>query len=302
MDPELVAIIEEYCRAHGLNVPPPEIMSDLVIGVGSTMDGLLSTLGAAANLGDPTDNADAQFGQAERDAGLLDAETKFPANEEQSAQLLQTLPQTAAGVAGAVGGVFSGLLQGLAQIPQQVAQGATQALQASLGALQQGIDPGADLTVDPLSDDLGDDLGDGLGWTGDDDAVDSGGGLGNIEGTAPTGYLGPPPSPSPATAPASAQPTAAPAVGASPAPTGPRGGMSAMPLMPPGAMYGGNADSEAKTDTKRVVAPSVKNGAPVQGRITAPAPPPVTKRIDGKPVATRRVVAPGRATDDEPDR
>ncbi|HTN87143.1 MAG TPA: hypothetical protein VL242_25765 [Sorangium sp.] len=93
-----------------------------------------------------------------------------------------------------------------------------------------------------------------------------------------------------------------PAAGAPPAPTGPRGGMGAVPLMPPGGMYGTHPDGETKTDTKRVVAPSVRNGAPVQGRITAPPPPPVTKRVDGKPVATRRIAVPGRPTDDEPDR
>jgi len=64
-----------------------------------------------------------------------------------------------------------------------------------------------------------------------------------------------------------------------------------MPMMPPGAMQGaGGAGSDAKPDTKRIVAPAVKNGAPVQGRITTPAAnPEVTKRVDGKPIASRRI-------------
>lgn len=63
-------------------------------------------------------------------------------------------------------------------------------------------------------------------------------------------------------------------------------------MVPPGGMHGaGGTGSEAKPDTKRIVAPTVKNGAPVQGRITTPPPTPaVIKRVDGKPVATRRIL------------
>jgi hypothetical protein len=68
--------------------------------------------------------------------------------------------------------------------------------------------------------------------------------------------------------------------------------MGAMPMMPPGAMQGaGGAGSDAKPDTKRIVGPIVRNGAPVQGRITAaPLMPAVIKHVDGKPVATRRIL------------
>ena len=71
-------------------------------------------------------------------------------------------------------------------------------------------------------------------------------------------------------------------------------------MMPPGVMGGAGASSDAKTDTKRVVGPTVKNGAPVQGRITTPpTAAEVIKRIEGKPVAARRILAPDRKADDE---
>ena len=79
--------------------------------------------------------------------------------------------------------------------------------------------------------------------------------------------------------------------------------MGAMPMMPPGAMHGaGGGGKDEKPDTKRIVAPSVKNGAPVQGRITSPqTTPEVVKRIAGKPVASRRMVAPDDKRDDDED-
>ena len=76
-----------------------------------------------------------------------------------------------------------------------------------------------------------------------------------------------------------------------------------MPMVPPGAMHGaGGAETDAKADTKRVSVPPVKNGAPVQGRITTPPPTPhVTKKVDGKPVATRRIIAPNsKSAGEEP--
>jgi hypothetical protein len=46
----------------------------------------------------------------------------------------------------------------------------------------------------------------------------------------------------------------------------------------------------------------VKNGAPVQGRITTPPPTPeVIKRVDGKPVATRRILLPEHKRDNGAD-
>jgi hypothetical protein len=68
-------------------------------------------------------------------------------------------------------------------------------------------------------------------------------------------------------------------------------------MMPPGGMAGAGGGAQGKDDkaeTKRVSVPSVKNGAPVQGRISTPPPaaPTVTKNVDGKPVQTRRIVVP----------
>jgi hypothetical protein len=79
--------------------------------------------------------------------------------------------------------------------------------------------------------------------------------------------------------------------------------MGGMPMMPPGAMAGaGGAGSDSKPETKRVVTPSVKNGAPVQGRIVAPpSAPEVVKRVAGKPVASRRILAPDQKPDDDED-
>jgi hypothetical protein len=79
--------------------------------------------------------------------------------------------------------------------------------------------------------------------------------------------------------------------------------MGGMPMMPPGAMGGAGAGgSDSKADTKRVVPPSVKNGAPVQGRIAKPqTAPEVVKRVAGKPIASRRILAPDDKRDDDED-
>jgi hypothetical protein len=76
--------------------------------------------------------------------------------------------------------------------------------------------------------------------------------------------------------------------------------MAGLPLIPPGAMHPAAAgDKDAKTETKRVSVPTVRNGAPIQGRLVPPpVPPPAAStaltRVEGKPVATKRVVAPAR--------
>jgi hypothetical protein len=79
--------------------------------------------------------------------------------------------------------------------------------------------------------------------------------------------------------------------------------MGAVPMVPPGAMHGAaGTASDAKPDTKRIVAPRVKNGGPVQGRITAPPPAPeVVKRVEGKPIASRRILLPDHKRDDDTD-
>ncbi len=235
------------------------------------------------------------------------------AGVDQNAAMAQQLPQAASSIAGAVSGALGGALQPLAQIPQQVAQGAQQALQAGMGLFQQSAGRVGDASLaDSL---LGEfdgapDYLDGAG-AGDDFGVLGGGDLGGTEsggggfgggfvgGTAPTSLLGPPPVPSASTAPSSSPvahitPPSAP----SPAHPGPAG-MAGMPMVPPGAMGGATgAEKDAKADTRRVSVPPVRNGAPVQGRLTTPPVlPPVTKKVDGTPVVTRRVVVPGSKPD-----
>lgn len=331
----LNADVDQYLRAAALNTPPPTIVSDpLVIGA-TPIEQLLRVLGIAANLGDPADNAKSAEQHAERDHKTTEAAQKFAAQDEaaaaelaaisgdpfvaataaagpaagaapadQAAAMSQQIPQMAASIAGALAGALGGALQPLAQIPQQAAQGAQQAMQTGMGLLQQAVGSSATPFDDaslaaPLADEFaagaGDlaDLGE-LGGGGAGDLAAAGGGLG---GTAPMSYLGPPPVPSASTAPSSAPIT--PIAPPSAPTTGPAGtaGMAGMPMVPPGAMAGaaGN-EKDAKPDTKRVSVPPVRNGAPVQGRLTIPpTAPTVTKSVDGKPVITRRILAPGGA-------
>lgn len=288
MSGELRASPTGYAAAAAANPPPPPILPTPTAGPGSIVDNLLATLGTAANLGVPADYLDAQAGQADRAAKAADAEAKFPANEDDSAaqlaaladpnQMGQQLPQLAAGIAGALAGAFGGALQPLSQAPQQAAQAGEQAMQAGLGGLQQAsvTDP------DPVADDVFTD------YDVPDEITSTSDGFtgGDSGGTMPTAVLGPPAVPSAATVPASSSlPTVTPKPPE--APTAPKPATGAMPMMPPGGMpVSGGTPGEPKPDTKRVVVPSVRNGAPVQGRITT-APPEVTKRLTGKPVATR---------------
>jgi hypothetical protein len=306
---ELVAIIENYARAHGLP-PPPPITPDSVAQPSSIIDYILTLLGLAANTGDPADNTGAQTGYAERDAKTADAMAKFPANEEQSSaqlagvgqegQMAQQVPQMASGVAQAVSGALGGALQPLSQIPQQVGQVGQQAMQMGMGALQHGAGSAAAASEAVPGEVLG--AGAGLGAAGADLAGAAGGaGAAGLGATAPTAMLGPPPAPSAGTVPMSS-PSPPPVPPNAPEPAAaPRGGMGAMPMVPPGAMHGAGATgSDAKPDTKRVVPPSVKNGAPVQGRISAPpSTAEITKRVEGKPVASRRILLPDQKPDDD---
>lgn len=285
-----------WSNAGAQNGPAPVIAPAQVAGVRSAIDQLLAALGIASNSGIPADNLDAATDQAARDIGITDAQGNFPANDQQSAQLLQSLPQLLAGAAGAFGGALTGALQPFAQLAQQGAQAAQQGLQAALGAAQQ-----AATSSDGIDDDLPDDLDDtATGW---DDGAGGGAGEGGVGGfgeTAPASTLGPPPTPSAATYPASAPPTPA-GPPSQPSPSAmSRTPMGPMPMMPPGAVGGNGPSNDTKPDTKRIMAPTVRNGAPVQGRITTPPPAPVvTKHVQGKPVATRRILVP---EPDEPQR
>lgn len=311
-DDELRIILDQLSQLLGIP-PPPVITPDPLASGHSNISQLLRALGAAANAGDAEDNGEAQAGHDERDAKVADALAKFPANEDDAAaqlagvggsgqmsQMLQQMPQMASGIAGGIAGALGGMLQPFSQISQQLAQAGQQAMQAGMGMVQQGA--GAGTGAAERAELLGadDELGaGGGGFSGGagGGGSDSGGGF---EGTAPTAMLGPPPTPSAGTVPASSQTTSLPAASAPEPSAAPRGAMGgAMPMMPPGAMHGGGGTgNDAKPDTKRIVGPTVKNGAPVQGRITTPPPlPSVTKHVDGKPVAARRILL----SDDKPD-
>ncbi|WP_231513408.1 hypothetical protein [Mycobacterium paragordonae] len=310
-DDQLRIILGQLSQLLGIP-PPPMITPDQLATGASSISQLLRALGAAANAGDAGDYGEALAGHDEREAKTSDALAKFPANEEQAAaqlagvggsgemsQMLQQMPQMASGIAGGIAGVLGGVLQPLSQIPQQLAQAGQQAMQAGMGMMQHGA--GA---AEEAPEELGGADGEIGGGGGEFAGAGGGGGVsggGGVEGTTPTAMLGPPPTPSAGTVPASSQATtSAPAAAPDPAPAQ-RGTMGAMPMMPPGGMQGaGGASGETKPDTKRIVGPTVKNGAPVQGRITVPPPAPaVTKHVDGKPVATRRIALPEVKRDDE---
>jgi hypothetical protein len=296
---ELLFEAWQYLQAHGYNVPPPPIVSDDTVAPSSMTDWLMNVVTMAANGGDPVASAAAQTGQAGREGLVDDALAKFPANEEQSAaQLagmggqdptsqLSGLTQSATGIGQGIAGALSGLLQPLSQLAQQLPQLAEQALQTGVGALQ-GVG-GAASTTGEVPGEL---LGEGLDGAGELAGAAGGAGAG-LAGTMPASMLGPPPTPSAGTVPASS-PTTPPLPAATPESAGaPRGGLAGMPIMPPGAMAGSATSGEAKPDTKRVVPPPVKNGAPVQGRISVPPnAPEVIKQLQGKPIATRRILGP----------
>ncbi len=310
---QLNANAGQYQAANGMNLAPPPISSDPLVAGVTPIEQLLRVLGLAANLGDPTDSSESIEEHAKRDSKTAEAAAKFPAQDEQASaemkgvtgqgqadQMAQQLPQMASQLAGALAGAMGGALQPLAQLPQQLAQGAQQAMQTGMGMMQQAGGASAQLDKTSLTDPALGDFGESLGEMGSGGGG-SGGGGGGIGGTTPTAMLGPPPVPSAGTSPSSANTVTPPPRVAAPAST-PSGGMGGMPMIPPGAMHGAaGTEKDAKTDTKRVSVPTVKNGAPVQGRITAPPPasPQVTKKVDGKPVATRRILLPDSKPTDE---
>lgn len=309
-DGQFTADTDGYRQAAALNVAPPPITSDPVIGWATPIEQLLGVLGLAANAGDIADDAENRGEHAVRDAEALAAADTFAAQDQQAATALTgQLPQLAAGIAGSLAGAFG-------QLPQQAAGGVMQALQAAAGLAQGiaspiGVDAGAS-TGDGLDDleglgdfdDLGDldDFGD-LDEPGENLGGDGGPAVGGAlgpglgtgwPGSTPTGApagglpgqrLGPPPVPSAATAPASlaAAPVLSPA--SPPQPVSPGGGM--VPLVPPGAMNAAaGAGTESRADTKRVSAPQVRNGAPVQGRLSVPEQPAVCKP-EARPLTVR---------------
>lgn len=295
MDPEQLQIVLSQL-AHALGMPPPPPLTPDQIASGtSLMSQLLATLGLAGNAGDPTDLAAAQQGYAKRGEKTGDAMAKFPAGEQDSSKELEQLMGTVQQMPQQVMQTFSSLVSGLSQPINQAMQQASQItsqLTSSLGKAGQGTGLAGELPADALGDTLG--AGGGALGAG-------GGGAGLAGATVPAGNLGPPPTPSAGTYPASSPIPPATPPSVPDAASGARGQMGGMPMMPPGAAGGAGAGgSDSKADTKRIVSPSVKNGAPVQGRITTPqAAPEVVKRVAGKPVASRRILIPDDKRDDQ---
>jgi hypothetical protein len=289
-----------YGRAAGENGAPPTITSDHLVAGLTPVEQLLRVLGLAANADDSGDTADSVAAQAERDIQMIADAEAFAAEDRQASaamtgvegpdqvtQMAQQIPQLISGIAGAITGALGGALQPLVQIPQQLAQAATQTGTA--------VSPDMDAAETPLMDDFGADFGADLGADFGADfggGSGGGGGAGGFGGTAPTALLGPPPIPSASTAPAAAPAIPMPATSTPSAAPSAAGGMSGVPMIPPGAMQGGaTGDRDTKSDTKRVSVPPVPNGSPVQGRLTAPQiTPAVTTTIEGKPVATKRII------------
>jgi hypothetical protein len=308
-----------YRQAAEMNPPPPAIGSDPLVAGLTPTEQLLRVLGLAANADDPQDSADSIAGQAERDAQAIQAAEGFAAQDQQAAsevngvaaqsqtaQIAQQIPQMISGIAGAIAGALGGALQPLIQVPQQIAQAATQ---TGMGMYQAA--GGSDVPIDDLSatdtalaEDLGADPGVSGGTAIGDGVTDAGdiggpGAPGGFAATAPTGLL--PPIPSAGTTPASAPALPVSPPRASPASAAPAGGMAGVPMVPPGAMQG-TGEKDIKTDTKRVSVPTMRNGSPVQGRITAPPlGPTVIKKVEGKPVATKRILTPDSAEAPDPD-
>ena len=308
----LNADVATYGQASAADSPPPAITSDPLVEGGTPVEQLLRALGLAANSGDLLDDAAGFDEYAARDAAMADAAEGF-ANQDSASgtemsqlpQEMSQLPQMVAGIAGAVAGAIGGALQPVMQVPAQIAQGAGQALQAgtSLVSGYRGEDPafGSDedsgLTLSDGSDGVGG-VSDDLEPIGDPSALsatESGG------ATSPMAVLGPAPIPPATTTPASASPLSTRAASIAPTTTGGAGGMAGMPMIPPGPLSAAAtpaSNNATQPETKRVSAPAVSNGAPVQGRITGPPAGPLAPRtLEGRPVEARRIVVP--ATPDE---
>lgn len=271
----LRADVEGYSLARTQDLAPSAIVSDPLVDGASPIEQMLRVLGLASNSGDSQDYADSAEEHARRQAITGDAADGFAAQDDgAAAQFAQQLPGMAAGVAAAVAGALGAALQSVGALPQQ-------AMQAGVG-LAGHLDGGSP-TAEPPAMDADTDIAEfdepvmpaiaGLG------AGLGSGAAGPVPGgTSPAALPGPPAVPSAATSPASAAPGRAPAVAAGlPAPA-PSAGMAGIPFIPPGsgrATAGSDAKpdtrSDTSADTKRVSVAPVRNGAPVQGRITVPA-------------------------------
>lgn len=289
------ADVDHYLRTAALNAPPPPITSDPLAAGLSPVEQLLRILGLAANADDPQDELEGLEAFTERDLAALSAAEQFGTQDASAAQqfaALQQLPQLFSGIAAAAGGAVAGFLQPLGQVSQQLTQAGQQVLQGlSAAAEPTPLEPADGL--DEVADVFGPDDGVGApadlrgsgGWDDPGGSAGAGGGFGP-QSTGPAGSLAPPAIPSPGTAPAAGPPAPTPprAAAAVPGPI-PAG----MPFVPPIAAAGG-PDKDDKPEPKRVAVPPVRNGAPVQGRVTMTPPAvSVTRTLNGKPVTARRV-------------
>ena len=191
-------------------------------------------------------------------------------------------------------------MQPLTQMPQQLAQTAQQLMQSGMGAFGKGGTGGLG-EADPHGGRSRRRIRRRSG-PGD---VGAGGGSGAVRAGAGGGGIGTTPWRCSARRPPPAATTTAPTAGRcwttccrghhrSSADRDGRNGRHADDA--PRDAWRGAGGKEDKAATKRVSAPVVKNGAPIQGRITAPPTPVVTKTVDGeKKPTTRRIVIPGKA-------
>jgi hypothetical protein len=297
--------------------PPPMIPPDAPLfgPAVSAPDMAAKGLSIAAGKGDAQDQAAANKGHTERTAGAAKAATQFPEQEAQSAeqmkaldpsakgdqgsQMAQQIPQMLSSVMGAATGALGGLMQPLTQIPQQLAQTGQQLM----GSMK---DMGGKTPEELGAEGLGGGLPEGedaskLGEGGGGGSGSGGSGGGGIGSTTPTAMLGPPATPSAATTPTAGRTMPAAPAPSGPPPSAPMTGMGGMGGMPHGGMGGGGGEGkDDKAATKRVAVPSIKNGAPVQGRIaTPPSAPTVAKKVDGKTVASKRIVIPSDRANDK---
>lgn len=270
MAEQLDADVDRYLQAGALNVAPPPIPSDPLVGGDTPIEQLLRVLGLAANSGDPQDSADSIGRHAERDVWTTEAAGSFAEQDDAAAQ---QLPQLISGITGALTGVAGALLQPISQLPQQLTQGAQQVIEAAtalVGGLSspdqsQAEDPGTDSAAESSTETMDfADMGDVQDPAGSADPT-------AVPVTAPTAALSPAPAASSATYPSGSSGVPSARVATTMPPSAPSATAAGMPMVPPAGMPMGGTDSRAdsKTDTKRVVA--------------------VSNRRDGKPVAARPI-------------
>lgn len=256
-----------YLGGQFADAPAPPVAPDVPHPPMGSLDAAYNALVSAANSDDGENDGDVAEQQGDRADQYGDILGKFPANDEQSQQMLtqmsQAVPQALTGIMGGL----TGMLGGLAAIPQSMAQAGTQAMQTMLTSATSaaGDDGEWDDDEDAGFDDAFGDGDFGSGGGGGD-GEGGGGGAGGEGTTLPATYLAPPQLPAAATFPAAAAPAITPAPAATPAAqTGM--GMPMMPMAP--GMGGAAAGGDKNQVTKKVQPPTIANAKPVVGRFVA---------------------------------